>query len=227
MDDPNLESGRHIAALHGLARLNWLSGSVRIVWASIAGLARKLGNKRLRVLDVATGGGDVPLALWRKARRAGLNLDLCGVDISERALRFASSRAEACGAEIRFQAINALTESLPAEYDVAMCSLFLHHLNEEQATTVLSRMRAAARRLVLVNDLRRSRTGLLLAQLATRLFTTSNVVHVDGPRSARAAFTVEEVQILAESAGMPDARIERRWPCRFLLQCPRTGGTED
>jgi len=44
-------------------------------------------------------------------------------------------------------------------YDVVCCSLFLHHLNDAQAITVLGKMREAAGTLALVNDLARNRPG--------------------------------------------------------------------
>ena len=57
MDDPELEDHRHRHALHGLARLNWLSGSANILWPSIHRLSQQRGNQTLRILDVATGSG--------------------------------------------------------------------------------------------------------------------------------------------------------------------------
>jgi hypothetical protein len=84
-------------------------------------------------------------------------------------------------------------------------------------------MAQSAGRLVLVNDLRRSVVGLLLAHVGARILSTSEVVHTDGPRSVRAAFTREEVEALAGKAGLQGAKIERRWPCRFLLTW-RAGG---
>ena len=47
----------------------------------------------LRVLDVATGGGDVPIHLWSKARRAGLDLRIAGCDRNPSAVEFACRRA--------------------------------------------------------------------------------------------------------------------------------------
>ena len=76
---------------------------------------------------------------------------------------------------------------------------------------------SAARRLVLVNDLRRTRFGFALAHLACRLLTRSPIVHHDGPLSVRAAFTSEEALELALEAGLAGAMISHHWPQRFLL----------
>jgi hypothetical protein len=74
---------------------------------------------------------------------------------------------------------------------------------------------------VLVNDLSRSRTGLFLALVGTRLLSTSDVVRVDGPLSVKAAFTPAEARALAERAGLRGAKVMRRWPCRWLLTWER------
>jgi hypothetical protein len=98
-----------------------------------------------------------------------------------------------------------------------MCTLFLHHLVQEDAEQLLRRMAKAARRCVLVDDLVRGRTGYFLAWAGARLLTSSRIVHVDGPLSVRSAFTLPEVRALAEKAGLHGARFRRHWPQRFLL----------
>ena len=175
MDRPDLDATKHRRALAGLARLNRLSGSVGIIWPSIAKLCAQLGRP-ISVLDLATGGGDIPLGLWQRTRRNGLQLEICGVDLSPRAVEIAQSRAEKAGAAVRFAVLQALTEELPSGFDIVMCSLFLHHLNREEAVTLLAKMATTARHMVLVNDLVRSRRGLILAHLAARLLTMSSVV---------------------------------------------------
>jgi len=216
MDDPTLDEGRHRCALRGLSRLNRLSGSTRIVWPSILAVGR-VRSRPLRIMDLACGAGDVPLGLWRRARRAGIDVEIHGVDFSPRAVRFARERAEQAGAPLSFQVGDVLNEPLPTDFDVLLCSLFLHHTNEEEAVLLLTRMRRAARHIVLVNDLLRSDRGLLLAYVASRLLTSSSVVHVDAPRSVRAAFTVDEMRDLARRARMHGAEVSRRWPLRLLL----------
>jgi SAM-dependent methyltransferase len=216
MDDPALDPAEHRRALAGLARINWVSDSPGVLWPAIRQLAR--GGAPVRVLDVATGSGDVPRALAAKAARAGLtNLSFAGCDISPTAVEAASRASPG----IAFFAHDALRDPLPAGYDVVTCSLFLHHLSEADAATLLSRMAAAAGRLVLVNDLDRSRFNYLAVWAACRLLTRSPVVRFDGPASVRSAFTADEALALAEKAGLAGASVRRRFPCRYLLTWQR------
>lgn len=221
MDRPDLPASLHEHALTGLARLNWWSGSARILWPPIRRLAAQITDRPLRLLDVACGAGDVIVALARRASRAGIALDCLGVDISPTALAHARRRAAAAGVSVNFGRRDVLTDSPLAGFDVVTSSLFLHHLSDEQAVELLSRMAAVTTRLVLVNDLRRGRRGWLLAVAACRLLTRSPVVHVDGPRSVAAAFTPAEALSLADRAGLPGATVNRRWPFRYLLTWDR------
>ncbi|HJZ56367.1 MAG TPA: methyltransferase domain-containing protein [Gemmataceae bacterium] len=222
MDDPGIDPAEHRAALAALARINRLSFSADILWPPMGKLARRFPNEMIRVLDIATGGGDLPVRLWQKARRAGLaNLAFHGCDISPTALQNATENAKRVGAEITFFQHDILNDPPAGRYDVLMCSLFLHHLSADEAVIVLRRMKEWAARLVLVNDLERSRLGFMLAWLGCHLLTRSRVVRFDGPASVRSAFTPREALRLAERAGLSGTTVGRRWPCRFLLSWSR------
>lgn len=220
MDDPQLDPGAHRRALAGLSRINRLSGSHTVLWPALAALAKSVG-KPIRVLDVATGAGDVPIRLAKRAADAGLPIQFDGCDVSDIAVSHADRAAKAAGANIGFFQHDVLAHPLPTGYDAVTCSLFLHHLDEADAVRLLSAMAAATNKLVLVNDLARGPTNYLLVWAACHLLTRSPVVHEDGPLSVRAAFTLKEMQTLAEHAGLQGAKVRRRFPCRFLLTWER------
>jgi SAM-dependent methyltransferase len=223
MDQPGLDPGRHLEALRGLGRINALSRTGAVLWEAIARLAREgaWAGTPIQVLDLACGGGDVALALARRATCEGVPLEIAGCDISPRAVDFARRQAEARGAGVRFLVLDALHDDLPVDYDVVSCSLFLHHLDEPDAVALLRRMAAAARRLVLVDDLVRGRAAYWLAWTACRVLSRSPVVHFDGPASVAAAFTIAEARALAARAGLEGAVLTRHWPQRFLLSWSR------
>jgi SAM-dependent methyltransferase len=216
MDQPGLDPAQHARALRGLARINWWSRSSGILWPALLAQARAAAGP-LRVLDLATGAGDVPIRLSRRARRAGIPARIEGCDVSAVAVEYARQRAERVGADVHFFVHDALAGPLLSGYDVVMSSLFLHHLERGQARTLLARMAEQAQQQVLVNDLVRSPAGLLLAHVGTRLLSRSWVVHTDGPRSVAGAFTTGELRELAAEAGLVGAEVAWRWPFRMLL----------
>lgn len=224
MDSPALARSAHVRALRGLARLNRLSRAARIVWPSLRSLAEKPrgGNSggaagAVRVLDVATGSGDIPIALAQRARRAGLEFDWHAADLSERALAEAGARAARAGVALTTFVADAVRGPLPGRYDAVICSLFLHHLDPPDAEAALRRMAGAAERLLIVCDLRRTRPGLVLAACVPPIVTRSDVVRHDAVASARAAYTAEEMLAMARGAGLTGATVRAAWPQRMLL----------
>ena len=221
MDVSPLSAEMHEEALSGLSRLNRWSLAATPVKRAIADLARGRTGPTIDVLDIATGGGDIPLSLARWARQRGLGLRIRACDVSATAIAFASRQRDREGLDVDFFVADAKSFDAPDQFDVVICSLFLHHLEQSAAADLLSRMARAARRLVLVSDLRRNVPGLLLAYAATRTLTRSPVVHVDGPRSVRRAYTILEAHEIARQAQLYGADIRRCFPYRFLLTWER------
>ena len=218
MDDPDLESERYLGSLRGLWRVNAVTGSAKILWPEILAAARATPSAPLRVLDVACGGGDVPIALLRRLRSRGLSVEIDGCDVNPIAVEHATNLAKHQGVSATFFQLNALEDALPDDYDIVMCSLFLHHLSDDEARSFLSNAAAAAKRSVLIHDLVRCRAGLWIAQIGLRLLFCNDVCVHDGPRSVKGAFTIEEMRMLAVDAGLDACRIETRFPYRFMFQ---------
>ncbi len=218
MDDPSLDPSTHNDALIGLRRLNRLSQSAGAIWPALRDVQTQSGAKRaLRVLDIATGSGDTPVRIFQLARENGVDLHLAGCDVSETALATARAYASGQKAEVEFFQLDVLRDPLPGDYDVIVCSLFLHHLSDEQGLRLLREMRRSARCRVIINDLERTRLNLAMVWLGARIVTRSHVVHIDGPRSVRAAFSRREALALANQAGMNSVQMKRLIPCRYQM----------
>lgn len=218
LDQPGVDFADHESALVGLRRINVLSRTSSFLWPAIARLGRERNGSDppIRLLDLATGGGDIPIALTRRASRSGIRLQIDGFERNPQAVQFARARARACGAAVNFSVYDALRSPLPSGYDVVTCSLFLHHLDESDAMFLLRQM-AGAGGMVLVDDLIRSRRAYFLAWIGCQLLSRSHIVHHDGPLSVASAFTPGEALWLASRAGLFGATITRHWPYRYLL----------
>jgi 2-polyprenyl-3-methyl-5-hydroxy-6-metoxy-1,4-benzoquinol methylase len=220
MDDPALDAAEHGRALRALCRLNRVSRAANILWHPIFELAGAPGHPPLRLLDIATGSGDLPVGLACLARRAAIGLEVSGVDVSQLAVETARARAARDSVEATFLRADALAEPLPGEFDIVTCSLFMHHLERDAAVELLYKMRCAATRMVLVSDLHRSRASYALAWAGGRI-AGSRVAKVDALLSVRAAWTMDEFAAMAAEAGLEGAAIGARWPARFLLEWRR------
>ena len=224
MDDPALDSAAHRRALAGLARIHRLSGTVPRLWRYLRELVR-VEQRGIRVLEVGTGGGDVLAGLARRAAFERMPIKFAATDISEQALARARQlwlRHGLPEKQVRFEKVDVLRDPVPDEADIVFCSLFMHHFSDAQSVTIVRKLVDAARRKVLIDDLRRTRRGLLAAATVPRLLTLSSVVHVDAVRSVRAAYTIREFAEICCKAGVNAVTIKPVWPARFLMTWSHT-----
>ena len=223
MDDEGLGREPHLQALDALARVNRVSLTAVRAWREVERLSQVCAAP-VRVLDVACGGGDVLIDLARRAQRRGVAVELIGLDLSPVAVERARRRAMGGAAHgtsrpaVRFERRNVLVDALPRGAHLVLCSLFLHHLAEEEAVRLLRSMAEACRNVLLVQDLRRTRLGWALAWLGLHALTRSQVARRDGLVSVRAAFGIAEARSLAREAGLAGATVRRCWPQRFALR---------
>jgi SAM-dependent methyltransferase len=218
MDQPDLDARRHVHALDALGRANAVSLTAAGIWPAIRAASRGGAPGPLRVLDIASGGGQVLVALARRAAHERIDADWLGWDFSPIAVDYARTLAARAGVKgVRFELADALRSPAPAGIDVVLCTLFLHHLAEPDAEGLLRRMKEMAQRAVVVSDLRRTRLGAVFTWVGCRMLSRSEVFRVDGMRSVAAAFTIDEARALARRAGLARARISRAWPQRWLL----------
>ncbi|HEX4124033.1 MAG TPA: methyltransferase domain-containing protein [Tepidisphaeraceae bacterium] len=222
MDDPGIDPSAHAQALAGLRRINRVSHTARRMADPIWECARAHRLTTISHLDIACGGGDVPIGIAEELRRRGTSVELTLLDRSATAVTQAKSAAREAQIGCRGVVADAGGEIArlfqPGSFDVVTNSLFLHHLPDSAAVIrLLSGMRQLARRLVVISDLRRSRDGYLAAWLGCRVLSRSRIVHHDGPVSVQAAWSSEELRSFAVQAGMKDAAIAHCRPWRMML----------
>lgn len=148
------------------------------------------------LLDIGSGGGDVPRMLARWARRDGLRLHITGIDPDPRAHAFASSRPAVPGLDFR----RALSSELVAEgrtYDVVISNHVLHHLTDEQFSSLLADSETLGSRLSLHSDIERSRWGYALFSAGTLPFFPGSFIRQDGLTSIRRSYTAAELAAAA------------------------------
>ena len=197
MDRPQPVSAELKVDLRNLRQLNRYFGSYRLIehflrrWMSP-------GNQ-MRILDLATGSGDIPRLVVDQARRVGAAVRVDAVEQQPATVEIARSLS-AEYPEIEFIEGNVLTfESQP--YDIVLCSLALHHFSEADAVALLERCRALSKRYLLVSDLRRGALATVGVFLLTALIFREEMTRVDARLSAERAFSFNEFRSLAVRAG--------------------------
>jgi 2-polyprenyl-3-methyl-5-hydroxy-6-metoxy-1,4-benzoquinol methylase len=211
------------ASLSDVSRLNRYFGGSWVTRSHLLRLLPARGEEPVTVLDVGSGGADIPIQLVRWARRRGRRFRVIALDRDRRILEVARRRARAYP-EISFVQADGLQVPVRSRgVDAAISSLTLHHLEPADAPLLLAEMARAARIGFVVNDLIRSRLAYALVWLVTRLFAWSHLSRHDGPLSVLRAYTPQEIGRLAERAGVGRIRIVRH---PFCLRLAVLGGRE-
>lgn len=213
LDGPLDDQRALVGNLRDMRRVNRRLGGVALTTAAIDTLAP--GRAAISVLDVGTGGADIPLALIERGRAASRLVTVTGIDSRPEVLAaaaLADPRVTATG-ELALHVGDA--RALPyadGAFDVVHSSMLVHHLDPDAARGALAEMGRVARRGVVVNDLVRGRWSFIGAWFMSHVLTRNGFTRHDAPMSVRRAYTVAELTALLATAGL---RVERRFDGPF------------
>ena len=198
MDRPQPVTAELVSDLRNLRQFNRYFGSHALTARFLRRWIQP--GVQLRVLDLATGSGDIPRLVINHARIVGATVTVDAIDQQSSTLEIARGLS-ADYPEINFKQGDVLFFGEGGEYDIVLCSLALHHFEETAAVRVLERCRHLSRRFVLVSDLRRGFLATVGVYLLTALIYRESMTRNDARLSAERAFSFLEFGSLAERAG--------------------------
>jgi ubiquinone/menaquinone biosynthesis C-methylase UbiE len=215
MDDAAL---RH--NLGDIRRINWLLGwtafTVRGVARQAEAIAKITGKREFTLLDVASGSADIPLAIVRWVERAGYKARIVATDISPQIVAVAQEQA-ADVPSVTVERQDALNlPYAPGSFDIALCTLAIHHFEPERAVELLAGMARVGKH-VLVFDVARARLAYIGSLLLTRLLPMDAMTRHDAPASVRRAYSARELRELGERADLQDLTVRLGIPWRLAL----------
>jgi 2-polyprenyl-3-methyl-5-hydroxy-6-metoxy-1,4-benzoquinol methylase len=221
MDRPQPVSHELERDLQRIRQLNRWFGSYRLILNFIRSWLRPA--TRARIVDLATGSGDIPRFIADYARRTGGHVEIDALDRQPATLEIARKLSTGYP-EISYTQANVLEWDCAQAYDIVLCTLTLHHFSDDDAIRLLRRCREISRKFVLVSDLRR---GFLLkagVYLLTALIFREPMTRYDARLSAARAFSFSEMRNLAMDAGWKNFGHEKFRFARqaiWLGECPR------
>ena len=218
MDDPGADPLLLEHDLRHLRMMNRWFGWLAAVRRHIGPMIDRTPSERpIRVLDLATGSGDHPLALVRYARTLGRSLQVVAVDAHPVAVDIARrhTRHEAA-IEVR-QADVLRLEEPDGSYDIVVCSLALHHFSRGEGIDLLRAMLRLSRLGFIVNDVHRSWPAAWGAWIWTHLTTRNPLTLHDAYVSVLRGFTPRELADMASEAGIERRAVHREPWFRLVL----------
>ena len=198
MDRPQPVSAELERDLLNIRRFNRYFGSYRLVLRFVRRWIKP--GDRVRIVDLATGSGDIPRLIVDHVRKIGAKVEIDALDRQSATLEIAR-KLSANYPEISYLEANLLEWQPSDRYDIVLCSLVLHHFSNEDAVRVLQRCRQLSRKFVLVSDLRRGFLAVAGVYLLTGLIFREPMTRHDARLSAARAFSFSELDELARRAG--------------------------
>lgn len=207
MDDP-CTYDEYTEAAQGLEQVNRLTLGYRPARQFLSRILQSSvrGNAPLHLVDVGCGHGDGLRAIYRWATQKNIPVRLTGVDINPFAAQLArecDQRASIAAGSITWITANAFETKFDAPVDVALSSLFTHHLSDAAIVELLRWNEATASLGWLVNDLRRSERAAFGFKWLTRVIGSCAMVKHDGAVSFRRALSLEEWSERCAQADVP------------------------
>jgi 2-polyprenyl-3-methyl-5-hydroxy-6-metoxy-1,4-benzoquinol methylase len=201
MDRPQPVSAELERDLENLRQLNRYFGSYAVVLRFIRRWIQP--GDQLRIVDLATGSGDIPRLIVDHARKVGAKVELHALDQQSATLEIAG-KLSVDYPEISFVRANILEWNPAERYDIVLNSLALHHFTEEDAVRLLRHCHELSGKFVLISDLRRGFLATVGVYLLTALIFREPMTRTDGRLSAARAFSFAEMHDLARRAGWKD-----------------------
>jgi hypothetical protein len=193
------------SSLADLRLINHRFGGAATTRALVVEVAYETGLKKLSLLEVAAGSGDVPRQARQDLQPLGITLDVTLLD------RCASHVGNG-GRSIVGDAL-----ALPFQdnsFDLLSCGLFLHHLSPDQVVVFVNEALRVSRRALLINDLIRHPLHLALIYAGSPLYRSRLTRH-DAPASVRQAYTIDEMRGLLRQTSASRVDISRHYLFRM------------
>lgn len=216
MDDFSLECAELTEALDQIAKINQLLGGNKLTLHGLKKLLKKTDTaKTLVIADIGCGNGDMLRMLARYGKKNELTFKLIGIDANAFTIRYAkelSKEFENIEYECR-DIFNPDFNSL--KYDIALCTLTLHHFTSTQIEEILKQIYNNASLGIVINDLHRSKTAYRLFEMICEVFKLNDMSRQDGLVSILRGFKKKELEYFSEKLNFKNYNINWKWAFRY------------
>ena len=217
LDAPDIPVDQLFRNLRELDFINRALGGQSL---SLSGI-KKLVNDKTRIyhiVDLGCGSGDTMQTISDWAFDSGYHVKLTGVDKNPHVIDYLNDYCkdypEINGVVSDYRDyINAGNNAI----DIIHCSLFCHHLNDEELIQLFVDCKTSAKRGFVINDLHRHWLSYYGVYLITHLLNGSVLSKNDGPLSVLRAFRRKELRSFLDKAEVVTYSLAWRWIFRYLV----------
>jgi 2-polyprenyl-3-methyl-5-hydroxy-6-metoxy-1,4-benzoquinol methylase len=216
LDAPDIPRQLLFQNLRELDAVNRTLGGHAITLAGI----RQLVNDKAKtyvIADIGCGGGDALIVIAKWARKKQYRVKLIGVDMNADAIEYMNEQCKAypeiSGVVSSYEVFLATQTTI----DIVHCSLFCHHLTDQQLITLIEQLSKYTTTGFIINDLQRHWFAYYSIKFLTRLLNGSKLVRNDAPLSVLRGFRKHELEHLLREGKAENASIKWKWAFRYLV----------
>lgn len=216
MDDLSMEGETLRNTLDEIAHINRLLGGNRITRKGVEKLLKKIPkSEEITIVDLGCGNGDMLRMLSDCAVKNGWTFHLIGIDANQDTIRYARELS-ALYPNIDYVSENIFDEHFKTrDFDIALCTLTLHHFDNEQVLQLMQQLKRQANIGVVVNDLHRNALAYRLFQLASWVFGLNTMPKKDGLVSILRGFKREELVAFSKKINSNNYSVRWQWAFRY------------
>ena len=220
MDDFDMQGEILRDALDKIAKINQLLGGNQLTLQGVKKLLKQsqdlsTANRKITIVDVGCGNGDMLRTLADYADKNQLDFELIGIDANQFTVDYAKELS------LHYPNIKYRCEDIfdqhfaDLQYDIALCTLTLHHFKEDEIIKLLKVFNANANLGIVINDLQRSSISYRLFQALCFVFRLNDMSREDGLVSILRGFKKPELEQFSKYLNLKNYSIEWKWAFRY------------
>jgi 2-polyprenyl-3-methyl-5-hydroxy-6-metoxy-1,4-benzoquinol methylase len=193
----------------------WLGGN-RL---TIDQLKRWFKNNKfdnLQITDLGCGNGNM-LRLLERRFKAYHNISFVGYDYQDNIIDIAKSYPDS---SVQYKKLDLLRSEIPEPVgsSIALATLFLHHLKNEEIASLISNLGKAGYDYLIINDLHRHLFAYYGIKILTALFSRSRLTRNDAAVSVMRGFNRKELeQLFLNHPKVKTFKITWKWAFRWSI----------
>jgi 2-polyprenyl-3-methyl-5-hydroxy-6-metoxy-1,4-benzoquinol methylase len=214
MDDLDMSGEALINSLDQLANINkWLGGNKTTIDSLKTILKTQAKDKTISIVDLGCGNGDMLRKVAHFGKKNDYKFNLLGIDANQTTIDYAI-KLSANFPEITYKKEDVLSKEFATHtYDIAMCTLFLHHFEDHVALDFVQALLKNAKIGVVINDLHRHWLAYYLFKLLTSVIG-NKMTREDGLTSILKAFKRIDLEGFSKKLNYKST-ITWRWAFRY------------
>ncbi|MFP2994536.1 methyltransferase domain-containing protein [Spongiivirga sp. MCCC 1A20706] len=215
LDNFDLNGDELAQTLNEIANVNKALGGNNITIQAVQRLLKSVDTgSKITIADIGCGNGDMLRTLSSKLNNR--NIAYVGIDANPNAIKIAEDLSQS-DENISYKTTNVFEKEFEyIKYDIALCTLTLHHFTDLEILQLVQLMTRNAKFGLIINDLQRSRLAYVLFKLYSWVFQLGNISKEDGLTSILRGFKKNELIAFSEKIKPKQYTIQWKWAFRYL-----------